>query len=73
MCIYHVFSFECLNNFIKFLVELFRKMMTITLFNCEIPKLSAMASSYVITYDFFVIEIQTIPFVFTHFPIMKDF
>jgi hypothetical protein len=36
MCIYHLLSLECLNNFIEFLVELFRKMMTITLWNLKI-------------------------------------
>jgi hypothetical protein len=73
MCIYHLLSLECLNNFIEFLVELFRKMMTITLFNCEILKLSVMANSSMIIYDFLVIEIQTIPFIFAHFTIVKDF
>jgi hypothetical protein len=47
--------------------------MTIILFNCEIPKLSVMGSSCVIIYDFLIIEIQTIPFIFAHFPIVKDF
>jgi len=40
---------------------------------CEIPKLSVMANSCVIIYDFLIIEIQTIPFIFAHFPIASDF
>jgi len=32
-----------------------------------------MANSSVIIYDFLVIEIQTIPFIFAHFTIVKDF
>jgi hypothetical protein len=48
-------------NFIKFLVELFRKMMIIMFFSCEIANLNVMVSPYVIIYDFLVVKIQTIP------------
>jgi hypothetical protein len=43
--------------FIKFLVELSRKMMMIMFFSCEIAKLNVMISPYVIICDFFVVRI----------------
>jgi hypothetical protein len=44
-------------NFIKFLVELSKKMMTIVFFSCEIAKLNVMVSPYMIICDFFVVKI----------------
>jgi hypothetical protein len=47
--------------------------MTVTFFSFEIPKLNVMASPYVIIYNFFLVKIQVVPFIFAHFFVMKDF
>jgi len=41
--------------------------MTVTFFSFEIPKLNVMASPYMIIYNFFLVKIQAVPFIFAHF------
>jgi hypothetical protein len=72
-CIDQPLSLKCLNNIVKLPIELPWKMVAVVVFNCEIPECSVMTSPHMIICKFLVVGIKTIPFVFAHLLITKDF